>query len=75
MVIGCLTKAAYLDVKGKTMIDMILFPSSYFDIDKVDEDLQKEYEAVVATGLFDVALIKYEKISIYTENKWSVLNT
>ena len=61
MVIGCLTKAAYLDVKGKTMIDMILFPSSYFDIDKVDEDLQKEYEAVVATGLFDVALFGYDE--------------
>lgn len=43
------------------MVDMILFPSSFFDIAKVDEDLQKEYEAVLATGLFQAALFGYEK--------------
>ena len=34
------------------MVTMILFPSSLFSISKVDEDLQKEYDAVLATGLF-----------------------
>ena len=43
------------------MVDMILFPSSYFDITKVDEDLQKEYDAVPKTGLFDIALFGYDK--------------
>lgn len=40
---------------------MILFPSSYFDTSKVDEDLQKEYEAVLATGLFKTAVFGYDK--------------
>ena len=43
------------------MVDMILFPSSYFSISKVDEDLQQEYDAVLATGLFEVALFSYDK--------------
>ena len=43
------------------MIDLILFPSSYFSMEKVDEDLQKEYDAVLSTGLFDVALFGYDK--------------
>lgn len=43
------------------MVDLILFPSSFFRITKVDEDLQQEYDAAVATGLFDVALFGYEK--------------
>lgn len=43
------------------MVDLIVFPSSYFDIKKVDEDLQKEYEAVLATGLFDVIMFGYDK--------------
>lgn len=43
------------------MVDMILFPSSFFDITKVDEDLQKEYDAVLATGLFEVALFGYNQ--------------
>ena len=43
------------------MVDSILFPSSFFSITKVDEDLQKEYDAVVATGLFEVALFGYDK--------------
>ena len=28
------------------MVDLILFPSSYFNASKVDEDLQDEYDAV-----------------------------
>ncbi len=28
------------------MVDLILFPSSFFSITKVDEDLQKEYDEV-----------------------------
>lgn len=43
------------------MVDMILFPSSYFSLSKVDEDLQQEYDAVLATGLFEVALFSYDK--------------
>lgn len=43
------------------MVDMVLFPSSFSNITKVDEDLQKEYEAVVATGVFDVVLFGYDK--------------
>ena len=43
------------------MIDLILFPSSYFNVSKVDEDLQAEYDAVKATGLFDVILFGYDK--------------
>lgn len=39
----------------------ILFPSSYFTIKEVDEDLQTEYEAVCSTGLFDVVLFSYDK--------------
>lgn len=39
----------------------IIFPSSYFSIDKVDEDLQAEYDAVIETGLFDVVLFSYGK--------------
>lgn len=38
------------------MVDLIVFPSSFFSISKVDEDLQSEYDAVKATGLFDVIL-------------------
>lgn len=43
------------------MVDLVLFPSSYFSIKKVDEDLQSEYEAVKATGLFDIVLFGYDK--------------
>ncbi|MDE5557976.1 MAG: ATP-grasp domain-containing protein [Ruminococcus sp.] len=40
---------------------VILFPSSYFSIKEVDEDLKKEYEAVKETGLFDVILFGYDQ--------------
>lgn len=43
------------------MVDLILFPASYFSINKVDEDLQSEYDAVRATGLFDTVLFGYDK--------------
>lgn len=43
------------------MVDLILFPSSYFSIKKVDEDLQSEYDAVIETGVFDVVLFGYDK--------------
>ena len=36
------------------MVDLVLFPSSYFSTSKVDEDLQAEYDAVKATGLFNI---------------------
>lgn len=39
------------------MVDLILFPSSYFNASKVDEDLQDEYDAVKETGLFDIILL------------------
>ena len=42
------------------MVKTILFPSSYFGIRKVDEDLQAEYDAVQRTGLFDVIIFGYE---------------
>lgn len=43
------------------MLEAVLFPSSYFSINKVDEDLQAEYDAVVATSLYEVVLFGYEK--------------
>ncbi|MBR4749162.1 MAG: ATP-grasp domain-containing protein [Abditibacteriota bacterium] len=42
------------------MAEMILFPSSSFDPKRVDEDLQREYEAAGATGLFGLALFDYD---------------
>lgn len=39
----------------------ILFPSSYFTIKEVDEDLQTEFEAVLSAGLYDVVLFSYDK--------------
>lgn len=42
------------------MINLVLFPSSYFSKKKVDEDLQSEYDAVKATGLFDTILFGYD---------------
>lgn len=42
-------------------VDLILFPSSFFSISKVDENLQQEYDAVVETGFFDIVLFGYDK--------------
>ena len=41
------------------MIDIILFPSSYFNTKKVDEDLQQEYNAILSTGLFKILIFGY----------------
>lgn len=43
------------------MVKTVVFPSSFFDIRKVDEDLQEEYDAVLETGLFHVAVFGYDK--------------
>ncbi len=43
------------------MVDLILFPSSFFSTKKVDEDLQSEYDAVSSTGLYDTILFGYDK--------------
>ena len=43
------------------MIDIILFPSSYFNTKKVDEDLQQEYNAVLSTGLCKILIFGYEQ--------------
>ena len=43
------------------MINMILFPSSYFSIRNVDEDLKAEYDAAIETGLFNIGLFSYDK--------------
>lgn len=43
------------------MVNLILFPASFFSINKVDEDLKSEYDAVKETGLFDVVLFGYDK--------------
>lgn len=43
------------------MIDLILFPSSYFSPKTVDEDLRKEYDAATSTCLFDTVLFDYDK--------------
>lgn len=38
------------------MVKTILFPSSYFSIRNVDEDLKAEYDSAIETGLFDIVL-------------------
>lgn len=43
------------------MIDLVLFPASFFSIKKVDEDLQGEYDAVKMTGLYDTIFFGYDK--------------
>lgn len=43
------------------MINLILFPSSYFSINRIDEELENELNAVRETGLFDTVLFGYDK--------------
>jgi len=43
------------------MVKMILFPSSYYNVFHVDDELRQEYEAVLATGMFDTVFFDYEK--------------
>lgn len=51
------------------MIKTILFPSSYFNSNKADKDLQDEYDAVKNTKLFHIILfdmkIGFITISLY----------
>lgn len=49
------------------MVDLILFPSSYFSPKTIDEELQKEYDAAATTGLFHNILFDYDKW--YNESK------
>ena len=42
-------------------VNTILFPSSFFDGKKVDEDLQSEYEAALNTGRWDTVFFNYDK--------------
>ena len=65
------------------MIDTILFPSSYFNIKQVDEDLKKEYNAAKDTGLYNgIIIFSYEDwfhndkivLNTYPENKITGLN-
>lgn len=42
-------------------MNTILFPSSYFSLNEVDEELKKEYSAAIGTGVFDVILFSYDK--------------
>lgn len=42
------------------MVTTILFPSSYYGIDKVDEDMKQEYGAVLVDGHFRVILFGYD---------------
>ncbi len=42
-------------------VNTILFPSSMFDGKRVDEDLQREYEAVLNTGLWNTIFFDYDK--------------
>lgn len=54
------------------MVDYIVFPSSFFDGTKVDEDLQKEYDAVIESGLFQIGIFNYDKW--FNEDKLVVNN-
>ena len=41
-------------------VNLLLFPSDYFDSSIVDADMRKEYEAAMETGLFDIILFDYD---------------
>lgn len=43
------------------MPEYIVFPSSYFNARKIDEDLQKEYESVSDSGLYKITIFGYDK--------------
>lgn len=53
------------------MKNILLFPSDYFNGDKVDSDLELEYKAATDTGLFEIVLFRYED---WFEYKKLVLN-
>ena len=39
---------------------LIIFPSSYFDVNKIDEDMEDEYDGAIATGLFSCVIFGYD---------------
>lgn len=41
-------------------MNLLLFPSDYFDKNKVEPDLKAEYDAAINTGLFNVVLFSYD---------------
>lgn len=49
------------------MVDLVVFPSSYFNKNKVDESLITEYNSAISTGLFDTVIFCYDKL--IDENK------
>lgn len=49
------------------MVDLVIFPSSYFNKNKVDESLIPEYNSAISTGLFDTVIFCYDKL--IDENK------
>ena len=49
------------------MVDLVVFPSSYFNKNKVDESLIPEYNSAISTGLFDTVIFCYDKL--IDENK------
>ncbi len=59
----------------------LLFPSSFFDRNQVDEDLKTEYDAALQTKEFDILLFDYDawfnnrklKLSSIPKNKTSVI--
>lgn len=42
-------------------MNTLIFPSSYFSDNKIDEELEAEYNAATETGLFDIVLFSYDK--------------
>ena len=42
------------------MVSILLFPSSFYDLHKVDEDMEKEFNSALDTGLFRVVLFSYD---------------
>lgn len=54
----------------KIIMYTILFPSDYFNRNKIDVELEQEYEAAIKTG-FDVMLFDY---SSWFESRKLVLN-
>ena len=45
------------------MATTILFPSPYYGINKVDEDMKREYDAVRPGGCFRVILFGYRNLT------------
>ena len=50
----------------------LLFPSDYFNRNEVDQDMKKEYDAAMTTGLFDVLLFGYDEW--FNENRLVLSN-